>query len=170
MYCPYCGNNIREGASRCPVCGNGIRPPEPAHPAAAQNARAGSTMPGGITCASILLYIQGGISVSIFLGLLFLLFFVLRMTPQEFWSNPDAPKVIALCVAVTCILLVVTVMPFLAALRLRRGERILAALMGCFSLINFPLGTAFGILILMGVFDSESVEWCARQRNAYITP
>jgi heme/copper-type cytochrome/quinol oxidase subunit 3 len=127
-------------------------------------------MPGGITCASILLYIQGGIAAPIFFGILFLLFFVFRMTPPEFWSNPDAPKAIALCVAIMLVFFLITVMPFLAAIRLRRGERILATLLGCISLINFPLGTAFGILILMGVFDRESAEWCARQRNARITP
>lgn len=170
--CPYCGHRLEGASPRCPACGNVVRSnaqPAAAAPAAApaQQRAPGTTVPGGITCAQVLLYIQGAVGLLLFLAALALVYGVWRAVPGDFWTSPEAIQPIAVLVVFLVVVFVFMAMPFTAAGRLRRGGRGLAVFIGCVSLLFLPLGTAFGILILLGVFDRESSEWCARQRNSY---
>ena len=67
------------------------------------------------------------------------------------------------------VMVVFTVLAFAASGRLKRGLIGLAVFLGILTLLGFPVGTAFGVLILLGVFDKESREWLARQRHGLQT-
>lgn len=125
------------------------------------------TMPGGIRCARAILITQGIIMLLIllasvaFVGLAITA--IVRLGGELSISSMGPLEMTLAGVAVA--MLLVGFLPFIASGGLRRGNRGMAVFVAILSLLGFPIGTAFGIIVLFGVFDKESSQWIMAQRR-----
>ena len=149
MYCDRCGTNLQGEPAFCPTCGKAFGVPRPA-PRMPQQSRIAGHLRN--------------------LGILWIALSALHLLPRllayTFWRNGDwwfgsgwpfgglhwLGPVIGLSV-MTSVLGVITGW---ALLERQPWARMLAIVLGCFSLIQIPLGTALGIYTLWVLVPAQS--------------
>lgn len=123
----------------------------------------GERIPGGIQCARITLLVVSGAGI-------LLLVFSFLMAARLLQLNSDDGEIPTVLISlVTLVLTAQLLITCLAAIgwqHVRGGRIALAVAAACILLLVVPLGTAAGVLILLGLFDRESTMWRRRILSA----
>jgi hypothetical protein len=147
MFCDRCGAKIEDNQNFCPACGKSI--------AAVPLMPARSRIAGHVRLLGIL-----WLAISAFRlipGMVLIMIF-----KHAGWMSPDVPDFVpGLMRSIGGLLLASAVLGFVAGWGLLRREswaRMLAIVLGCFSLIDMPFGTALGIYSLWVLLPAKAEE------------
>ena len=113
--------------------------------------------PGGIVCARAALVVSGVLGV---LGtILWAVMFILMALPVFSTGGSAAGMLIITGALSFGVCGAFILLCFAAAARLHTGRRVIPALVATLFLSLPPLGTAIGIIVFAGLFNSESNAW-----------
>jgi zinc-ribbon domain len=179
MYCGYCGTQIQEGQSFCTRCGRAVSLPvaaggAPVQSGGALGAAAGPSAPppaptwaapGGYAALPMESRLVRNVRI---LGILWIVGSALRMVPalgmlflghMRFPFMPPLARVfvVPMMGGFGALLTVASVAGIAAGwglLERRSWARMLAVVLGCLALIDFPFGTALGIYTLWALLSA----------------